>query len=82
MCSARKGDIIRFNGTVTHDWSDSYDFDVGQPGTGDAHALERNGRARPFGFGATWKQRVHGTARRLSNGKLTDPQVEWTDLDQ
>jgi len=79
--ATRKGDTLYFDGIVTQEWDDTYDFHPPEPGSGEALALEEAGRAKPFRFGATWKQRMRGTAR-IRNGKITDPEIQWTDIDE
>jgi hypothetical protein len=79
--ATRKDDTLYFDGIVTQEWDDTYDFHPPEPGSGEALALEEAGRAKPFKVGATWKQRMRGTAR-IRNGKITDPEIEWTDTDE
>ena len=79
VMATRKGDRIRFDGYVVHNWADKYDFEYGQPGSLGALWLQENDRAKPFPFGATWGQDVRGTID-IRNGVLMNPKFKWTDI--
>ena len=81
LTATRKGNMVFFEGTVTHEWDDNYDFQPMQDLADGAIALQDGGRAKPFRFGANWTQRVQGTAE-IRNGKLTNPKAQWTDIER
>ena len=78
--ATRKGDTIHIEGSITHNWKDTYDFEKGQVAAGGAHRLEKEKGAMPFDMGATWKQNFSGTVE-INNGVLSNPQITWTDID-
>ena len=75
----REGDVIHIAGTVTHSWSDKYDFNSWGLGGAGALALKDAGRAKFYSVRSSWEQEVIGTVK-IVDGKLTDPQFEWTDV--
>lgn len=79
--ATRKGDTIEITGSVTHNWTDNYDFHGGQPGSTDAKILEEKKIARQYAFGGTWRQTVRATVK-IVNGKPVVRKTEWTDLDE
>ena len=88
----RKGNLIHIERTLTHTWEDKYDFNDpkenqgGSKGvvegrlTAGARALQESGAAKPFDVKANWKQHLKGTIR-IENGKLSDPKLQWTDIE-
>lgn len=77
--ATRNGDKIAIEGTVRHEWKDTYDFHAGQPGAAGAHLLERAGRARKFPVVAVWKQTFAGTVD-IGNEGLSNPKIVWRDI--
>ena len=88
--ATRRGDRIEIKGTVTHFWGardrdtgrlerEIYDFHGAQPGATEARVLERYGRARPFAFGAEWRQRVTGFIP-IEGHRLGRPNLRWMDV--
>ncbi len=75
----REGDVIHIAGTVTHSWSDKYDFDAWGLGGAGAVALKEAGRAKFYTVQSSWQQEVVGTVR-IVDGRLTDPQFEWRNV--
>ena len=71
----RVGDVIHIEGVATNVWGDIYNFDPLQPGRVAARALQKYRGAKPFKFGATWKQKFRGTVRN-SNGVFNVPKIE------
>ncbi|NKB21318.1 MAG: hypothetical protein GKS01_12560 [Alphaproteobacteria bacterium] len=76
----RTGDRIEISGTVTHKWSDDYDFHEGQPGSDHAKSLIELGDAKEFSIAAEWKQKVTATVRVKENGELEFENDNWTDV--
>ena len=70
---------IHIDGTVTHSWSDKYDFNSWGLGGAGALALKDAGWAKFYSVRSSWEQEVIGTVK-IVDGKLTDPQFEWTDV--
>jgi hypothetical protein len=76
--ATRKGKTIHIQGSVTHKWEDTYDFEKGQVGAAGSLRLEKEMGAKPFPIRASWKQNFSGTVT-LKNGELSNPNITWTD---
>lgn len=86
--ATRKGNKISFEGTVSHNADDDYDFHDGR--TGDyigAKDLQDSGRGKPFKTKRRWQQRVSGDVEidGWEEGKghvLKRPKMTWDDFDE
>lgn len=83
--ATRDGDVVRIEGTVTHNGDDKYDFKDNNESFG-AYELQQSGRGKPFLVQQNWQQRVSGTVKILgkdSSGRLIlgKPQFKWEDID-
>lgn len=74
----REGNTIHIQGTATHTWADTYDFEKGEIGAAGALRLEKEMGAKPFPMSAVWQQNFSGTVT-TKNGVLSDPKFTWTD---
>ncbi len=77
----RKGNTILIDGTVTHQWTDKYNFDPLQSGGGGATILEKEGRAKSFDINSQWQQKVTGTVQ-IKGGELVNPRLTWEDAEE
>ena len=69
------------SGTITHQWADTYDFEVGGDFAAGALALEEAGRAKTYDFGAARKQDVTIVIEE-NDGEYTLKKVVWRDLEE
>jgi hypothetical protein len=77
---SRKGNEVSVDGTVDHDWRDSYDFHpsrfgLPQPGAAAAKSLEQYRGAKAYRFGGSWRQSLSGGIGRGG------PSLRFVDLD-
>lgn len=81
----REGDVIRIDGKVHHSFKDRYDFN-------DQSFKDRilfskykemadKGSAKPFDVYAEKSQKISGIIF-VKNGKITDSEFKWEDVDQ
>jgi len=78
--ATRNGDIIHIEGTVSHSWTDTYDFEKGKSGSEGALLLEREGRAARFPIEAQWSRRVRGEVRIVGDRLMPVTEFQWTDV--
>jgi len=76
----RVGNIIYIEGTIDHHWTDTYDFKKWQLAAAGALTLQQHRGAKPFDFGAKWKQKFSGTVD-ISNRVLSNPKFKWRDVE-
>ncbi len=76
----REGNIIYFDGVVTHTLNDPFDFKKGQPGADDALKLQKHRGAKPFNMKAKWQQKFSGSVN-IMNRRLFNPKFKWWDIE-
>lgn len=79
--ATRKGDEITITGTVTHRLADPYDFHKWQPGAEGVLALQQYRGAKPFPFGAVWRQPVKAVVP-VEGRRLGKPQATWGEISE
>ena len=76
---SRNGDETSVDGTVDHDWGDTYNFHssglLSQPGAAAASSLEQYRGAKNFTFGGKWRQSLSGGIGSAG------PKFNFVDLD-
>ena len=85
----RRGDLVFFEGTVTHNWKDDFDWDKGKnliPGipflpeqTEFIQPLSKANVGKRFEIEARWQRKLAGTLR-IKNGQLSIEDIRWGDV--
>jgi len=76
----REGNIIYYEGTITHKLNDPYDFKKFQPGADGALELQKHRGAKPYNIKSEWQQKFSGTVN-IMNRKLFNPKIKWWDIE-